>query len=483
MTATGTVNGNERRKGNVKNAGIPEADQGLPKKANLFEMTMETVEVVMTEKKTESESKEKLTAVDVKISAESVLGQNQSLKTMKEKNRKYSTLEKNNNTTNFFVMLRRFLDRDRENVRERERDRDREREQRERERERERDRDRGRDRERERERDRDRDRERERDQDREVEMESRRNTIQPIVKTVVEEPSSSSEEELDKEEEQRRLEQEMIKRRERIERWRAERKLKELEINKKDLKSLPIPIPSSTTKKWSLEDESEEEDNTGNQTTAAIDMKKEPDSPPAKFQRLKKLQEDDEDENEKKKEKPKIKKLSKLDDDENDDKKPNKSQVDENDDIDPLDAYMQEVDKEVRNVNHIVAQPKKQQGVVILTGVAKKSTEKSNKGELIEQNMDSLEYSSEEELEDIKDTAANLANKHRKELAKIDHSAVNYTPFRKNFYVEVPELARMTQQEVDKYRADLEGIQVKGKGCPKPIKVKIFKTNLYTHKT
>lgn len=366
------------------------------------------------------------------------------------------------------------MDRDRENARERERDRDREREQRERERERERDGDRGRDRERERERDRDRDRERERDQDREVEIDSRRNTVQPLVKTVVEEPSSSSEEELDKEEEQRRLEQEMIKRRERIERWRAERKLKELEINKKDLKSLPIPIPSSTTKKWSLEDESEEEDNNGNQAVLATDIKKEPDSPPAKFQRLKKLQEDDEDENE---EKPKIKKLSKLDDDENDDDdKANKKEVDENDDIDPLDAYMQEVDKEVRNVNHIVTQPKKQQGVVILTGVAKKSTEKANKGELIEQNMDSLEYSSEEELEDIKDTAANLANKHRKELAKIDHSGVNYASFRKNFYVEVPELARMSQQEVDKYRADLEGIQVKGKGCPKPIKVKIFNT-------
>lgn len=146
--------------------------------------------------------------------------------------------------------------------------------------------------------------------------------------------------------------------------------------------------------------------------------------------------------------------------------------VEPEDDVDPLDAYMQEVNREMRRVNHFVS-PAKAQGVVILTGVAKKKTSTVKKGELIEQNMDSLEYSSEDELEDIRDTAVNLAMKHRKELAKIDHSSVSYAPFRKNFYVEVPELARMTNSEVDKYRSELEGVQVKGKGCPKPIKVRL----------
>lgn len=144
--------------------------------------------------------------------------------------------------------------------------------------------------------------------------------------------------------------------------------------------------------------------------------------------------------------------------------------VESEDDVDPLDAYMQEVNREMRRVNHFIS-PAKAKGVVILTGVAKKKTTAVKKGELIEQNMDSLEYSSEDELEDIRDTAVNLAMKHRKELAKIDHSSVSYAPFRKNFYVEVPELARMTSSEVEKYRSELEGIQVKGKGCPKPIKV------------
>lgn len=380
-----------------------------------------------------------------------------------------------------------------------------------REREREREKERERDRERERERDRDRDREREREREAE---QARKTSTPPIVIKADSSSSTSEEEELDKEEEQRRLEIEMIKRRERIERWRAERKLKELEANKKDLKSLlPPPFAAPSAKKWSLEDESEEEDN----SFTSYDFKKEPDSPPSKFHRIKKPKDDDDEEKvyrlksksiviaakakiealreeeEAKEEKHKLQlqlqqqkleqqKLQQLKMEQEEEKRKNEKKAskddgnadDADDDIDPLDAYMQEVDKEVRKVNHMITQPsqqQQQQGVVILTGVAKKTTKTKDKGELIEQNMDSLEYSSEEELEDIKDTAASLANKHRKELAKIDHSGVDYATFRKNFYVEVPELARMTQQEVEKYRTDLEGIQVKGKGCPKPIKV------------
>lgn len=140
-------------------------------------------------------------------------------------------------------------------------------------------------------------------------------------------------------------------------------------------------------------------------------------------------------------------------------------------------------------------------GVVIVTGVAKKQVAKQ-KGELIEQNQDGLEYSSEEEGENLHETAAGIANKQKRELAKVDHAATEYQPFRKSFYVEVPEIgkssliiityvcttfndsiprfpalhpdyfvtARMTPEEVEAYKEELEGIRVKGKGCPKPIK-------------
>ena len=58
--------------------------------------------------------------------------------------------------------------------------------------------------------------------------------------------------------------------------------------------------------------------------------------------------------------------------------------------------------------------------------------------------------------------------------------------FRKDFYIEVPELAKMSDAEVEEYRQEMEGIkvgtqfrttslyltclQVKGKNVPKPIK-------------
>ncbi|XP_045537367.1 probable ATP-dependent RNA helicase DDX46 [Papilio machaon] len=234
---------------------------------------------------------------------------------------------------------------------------------------------------------------------------------------------------VDKEEEQSRLEAEMQKRRDRIERWRAERKRKELESAKKEVQkgSLVTNIQAPTTKKWSLEDDSGDEGEDGEgKEKQSIEEKKE-----------------------------------------------------EEDEIDPLDAYMQEVQQEVRKVNQMdqsrgllsVPTAGGGTGVVILTGTAKKKVaEQKNKGELIEQNQDGLEYSSEEETEDIKDAAATLASKQRKELAKVDHASLQYMSFRKAFYTEVSELSRMTPEEVEAYRTELEGIRVKGKGCPKPIR-------------
>ncbi|KAJ8318546.1 hypothetical protein KUTeg_003637 [Tegillarca granosa] len=87
----------------------------------------------------------------------------------------------------------------------------------------------------------------------------------------------------------------------------------------------------------------------------------------------------------------------------------------------------------------------------------------------MESNIDALEYSSEEEEEGLDETMANM-NKRKKELLAVDHDKIYYAPFRKNFYVEVPEIGRMTAEEVEEYRTELEGIKVRGKGCPKPIK-------------
>lgn len=45
-------------------------------------------------------------------------------------------------------------------------------------------------------------------------------------------------------------------------------------------------------------------------------------------------------------------------------------------------------------------------------------------------------------------------------LGPADHSKMNYRPFRRNFYIEVPELQRMSEAEVAEYRKLLDGIKV-----------------------
>lgn len=99
--------------------------------------------------------------------------------------------------------------------------------------------------------------------------------------------------------------------------------------------------------------------------------------------------------------------------------------------------------KAPKNANNGTNSASQSGGVVIVTGVAKKKVQKQ-KGELIEQNQDGLEYSSEEEGENLHETAAGIANKQKRELAKVDHATTEYQPFRKSFYVEVPEIGMAT---------------------------------------
>lgn len=96
-----------------------------------------------------------------------------------------------------------------------------------------------------------------------------------------------------------------------------------------------------------------------------------------------------------------------------------------------------------------------------------------DRGELLHNDQDAMEYSEEEQEGDDELVSAlkSIAKKGKgKDLPKVDHKSVEYFPFRKDFYVEVPELTRMTKQEVAAYRTEMESIKVKGKQCPNPIK-------------
>ena len=172
------------------------------------------------------------------------------------------------------------------------------------------------------------------------------------------------------------------------------------------------------------------------------------------------------------------------DDDTDEEENGNGEKDDDESEDDPLDAYMNEISKEVKKFRPpppkkpskkvqetVTADGTKKKAIVIMSGVAKKKNEGDRRGELMEQNQDGLEYSSEEEKEEgLEDKLDKLAKKGKKDLATVDHNKIEYNEFEKCFYREVPEIAKMTSGEVEQYREDMEGIKVKGKNCPRPIK-------------
>lgn len=64
-----------------------------------------------------------------------------------------------------------------------------------------------------------------------------------------------------------------------------------------------------------------------------------------------------------------------------------------------------------------------------------------------------------------------MASKARKkkDIPTVNHSKIEYKPFRKNFYSEPAELAEMTEDEVAALRFELDGIKVRGVDVPKPV--------------
>lgn len=232
--------------------------------------------------------------------------------------------------------------------------------------------------------------------------------------------------------EQRRIEEEMRKRRERLEAWRVQRRKEEEEAKVK------MEEESIKRKEWTLEDEDDDDDEEDNMQT-------------------------EEGEQEQASEK--------------------KEEEEEKEDIDPLDAFMMGVQEEVKQIHHEVHKKAGaklstvgKKGATTLVTVTKvvgaAESKMAKKGELMQNDQDAIEYSDEEEGDDELATAlSSIAKKNKKkDLPVVDHKGITYQPFRKDFYIEVPELARMTAKEVNSYRVELENIKVKGKNCPKPVK-------------
>ncbi|XP_062309191.1 probable ATP-dependent RNA helicase DDX46 [Osmerus eperlanus] len=256
---------------------------------------------------------------------------------------------------------------------------------------------------------------------------------------------------------QNKLEEEMRKRKERVEKWREEQRKKAIENIgeiKRELEEM------KQGKKWSLEDD-DDDDEEGPAPADGDEDEEEEEGGEGKEPKMKEEKEEEEEEEKEEEEKEKEKETP--------------MEQEAEDELDPLDAYMEEVKEEVKKFNMGAMKGDKKGGMTVTKVMTVLKTKKGihthkKKGELMENDQDAMEYSSEEEEVDLQTALTGYQTKQRKVLEPVDHQKIEYEPYRKNFYVEVPELGKMSPEEVNVYRLELEGIMVKGKGCPKPIK-------------
>lgn len=260
---------------------------------------------------------------------------------------------------------------------------------------------------------------------------------------------------------QAKLEEEMRKRRERMEAWRAARK-KEAEGDGGDKEGEEEEEGEGESeeadeqKGWTLEDDDDDDDDDDNGDNGGGDEMDT--SAPVDGEGSKKIERPAE----------KVKEVEK-----------------EEENVDPLDAFMKGVDEEVKKIKEedrkktgnstaTVTVPSGDTQVISVTRTTQPNDagqDSEQKGELLHNDQDLMEYSDEEVDEGFSNVLARLVKKHKKkDVPKVDHAKVEYESFRKDFYVEVPELARMTEEEVQQLRESMEDVQVKGKGCPKPVK-------------
>ncbi|KAG2736374.1 hypothetical protein G9P44_000464 [Scheffersomyces stipitis] len=82
--------------------------------------------------------------------------------------------------------------------------------------------------------------------------------------------------------------------------------------------------------------------------------------------------------------------------------------------------------------------------------------------------------SEDEEIDQDKKQQELLSSKfqklqNEKQLETIDHSTMNYSDFRKNFYQEPSEIQNWTAEQVESIRLELDGIKVAGSNVPRPV--------------
>ncbi|KAK3311278.1 uncharacterized protein B0T15DRAFT_68561 [Chaetomium strumarium] len=129
--------------------------------------------------------------------------------------------------------------------------------------------------------------------------------------------------------------------------------------------------------------------------------------------------------------------------------------MDDQEDVDPLDAFMADLEH-TGSAGGVGSIPVREQ-------------HGSKKGFEPEAYFSDDDYRHEADDADPSSILAMAAKRKKKDIPKHDYSKIELNPIRKNFWVEPQELAQMTEEEAADLRLELDGIKVSGKDVPRPV--------------
>lgn len=138
-------------------------------------------------------------------------------------------------------------------------------------------------------------------------------------------------------------------------------------------------------------------------------------------------------------------------------------------DSDPLDAFMDSISAEV---NQLKKESYKKASLETNDKIYFSSQLVQTSAKSKTQNLNNGENNEDEKPLVYQDDIQQLAKMSvKKTLEVVDHSRMVYNDFRKEFYVQVPDIEKMSEEEVNIFRKQLDGIRIRGKDCPRPIKI------------
>jgi len=265
------------------------------------------------------------------------------------------------------------------------------------------------------------------------------------------------------ENEQKRLDEEMEKRRRRVQEWQELRRKKE-EAEREKHGEVSTNEPESG-KTWTLEGESDDEEGPGTEKhDTGMDVDE--DDKPADME---------------------PKDVMVVDTDNGtitSDLQEGTAGTPDDEEIDPLDAFMNSmVLPEVEKLNNAVTSvisdkaidiKAKDKGNEQSRGAQSRKGSNKSIGRIIPGEESDSDYADDEverdPLDEDDDEFMKRVKKTKAEkLSLVDHSKIDYEPFKKTFYIEVKEISKIAPEEAAAYRKQLE-LKIHGKDVPKPIK-------------